>query len=71
MGWENAVSTHLTMKESALYRKSIHALIPATRKWRSEACGSRPACAKSLRPYLKNKLKTKGLGVWLKWCALA
>jgi hypothetical protein len=24
-----------------------------------------------LRPYLKNKLKAKGLGVWLKWPLLA
>jgi hypothetical protein len=30
--------------------------------------GSRPTQAKvSKRPYLRNKLRAKGLGAWLKW----
>jgi hypothetical protein len=42
-------------------------VIPAT--WREEVGGS-PSEAflgKCVRPYLKNKLKPKGLGEWLKW----
>jgi hypothetical protein len=31
----------------------------------------RPAWAVSARPYLKSKLETKGLGLWLKWWSTA
>jgi hypothetical protein len=35
-------------------------------RWEVEV-GESPAPGKSTRPYLKNKLKQKGLEVWLKW----
>jgi hypothetical protein len=41
-------------------------IIPAT--WKTDVGGSQPyaSLGKSARPYLKNKLKAKGLGWWLK-----
>jgi hypothetical protein len=41
--------------------------------WKEEAGGlwSEAGPAKSMRPYLKNKLKPKGLGAWLKWYFLS
>jgi hypothetical protein len=34
-------------------------------RWRWVACGLRPSWEKSISPYLKNKLRQKGLEVWL------
>jgi hypothetical protein len=42
----------------------VHVVILATQE--AEAGGSR-CRAKLMRPYLKNKIQTKGLGAWFKW----
>jgi hypothetical protein len=41
--------------------------VPATWEVKIEVSWSEANPSKSKRPYLKNKLKAKGLGVWLKW----
>jgi hypothetical protein len=40
---------------------------PSYLKDRDQDYHPRPALGKSIRLYLKNKVKQKGLGVWLKW----
>jgi hypothetical protein len=44
------------------------AIIPAT--WEEEVGGSwsEASLGKWKRPYLKKKLKAKGLGAWFRWC---
>jgi hypothetical protein len=45
----------------------ITAVIPSTQEVEVEGWCSEPSQDKSIRPYLKNKLKAKGLAMWLKW----
>jgi hypothetical protein len=42
-------------------------MIPATWKVEWNVHGSRPTLGKNARLYLKNKLKQKEKGAWLKW----
>jgi outer membrane receptor for ferrienterochelin and colicin len=43
-------------------------VIPATQEVKTEGSKLEASLGQvSTRPYLKNKLKAKGLGVWLKW----
>jgi hypothetical protein len=44
-----------------------NAIIPALREVEVGGSQSEASLSKSLRPYLKNKLRAKGLGVWLEW----
>jgi hypothetical protein len=41
-------------------------VIPATQKVEAGTSQSEEGPSKSVRPYLKNKLKQKGMGVWVR-----
>jgi hypothetical protein len=66
---DSKTSACVSVREKALCKPGImaHFLIPATWEAEVEGLEFEANLRKLARPYLKNKIKRKGLGAWFKW----